>query len=221
MRSKILVSILIIFMSAATIAGVTMAWFTAQTEIENTFTAGTVELESDETGYFKDPIENWNPGDCVEKKFKVVNKGSKKIYLRASFTGEWFEKNEDGEWIPWDPQNEDGEDVNPVEIKVIDDMFGSSEKWQELDGYFYYYNTSMGPWRPNPVVDSGGKAYQTIKVCLDGPTADNAFQGKRFVLSVKFEAVQSSNNAVEDVWGVKWVSGFGGGRWEKVAAGAN
>jgi formylglycine-generating enzyme required for sulfatase activity len=39
-----------------------------------------------------------------------------------------------------------------------------------------------------------------LKICLNGSAAGNQYQGKVYKLTASYEAVQSSNNAAEDVW---------------------
>lgn len=66
------------------------------------------------------------------------------------------------------------------------------------DGYYYYVNYVPGTYNGTPLEDR--TVNLSGKVCLDGPSTGNEYQGKVFTLTTKFEAVQSSNDAVEDVW---------------------
>ena len=75
-RSIILGSTIIL--AVLLVAG-TMAWFTAEAEVTNTFTAGTVKIDVNESGQVTsaEPFKNLNPGDTVEKKVTVKSTGSK------------------------------------------------------------------------------------------------------------------------------------------------
>jgi len=66
------------------------------------------------------------------------------------------------------------------------------------DGYWYYKYPVAGSYTESDL------AARTIKltgrVCLNGEGTDNRYQGKLFLLTSFFEAVQSSNGAINDVW---------------------
>lgn len=188
MKRNILVSILIIAISASLLAGATMAWFTDATgPIENTFTAGTVTISADETvSPSLDMVENWNPGDEAEKEFTIINTGTKSIYLRAIITGQWFM--EDGE-TPFYPDP----DLNVVSLSFPD----SEQYWTRIGNTWYYNGPINGTY--SGASESERTAVLRIKVKLDGPATDNQYQGKVFKLFTTFEAIQSSNGAV-DTW---------------------
>ncbi|HBN84431.1 MAG TPA: hypothetical protein DDZ89_11355 [Clostridiales bacterium] len=191
MKRNIFISILIIAISASLIAGATMAWFTDATEpIENTFTAGTVEISANETKFPTPAMaENWNPGDEAEKEFTIINTGTKGIYLRATITGQWY--NKDGSiFVP-----------NPTDKTVVTwTFYGDGAAWTKdtLNDNTWYYN--------DPIAGTYSGATQeartvklNIKVKLAGAETDNQYQGKVFKLSTTFESIQSSNGAV-DTW---------------------
>ena len=86
----------------------------------------------------------------------------------------------------------------PDEDVPIIEIIGN--EWEENGSYFYYKKTLDGTYnarydRKNPTAEL------VLKLDLDGPKTGNQYQGKRFVLSVEFEAIQSSNKASDDRWG--------------------
>ncbi|HOC09262.1 MAG TPA: TasA family protein [Bacillota bacterium] len=66
MKKSILVGMLVFSLAALMVVGGTLAWFTSEAEVTNTFTAGTVEIEVVEDGAKGSIIENWNPGDTTD-----------------------------------------------------------------------------------------------------------------------------------------------------------
>lgn len=69
---------------------------------------------------------------------------------------------------------------------------------QGTDGYWYYKVSVPGTYTQTAIEN------RTIlfdsNVCLSGAGTDNQYQGKVFNMTVFFEAVQSSNGAVYDIW---------------------
>lgn len=190
MKRNIIVSILIIAVSATLIGGATMAWFTDVADpIENTFTAGTVEIDADETIYPNpDMVANWNPGDEAEKEFTIVNTGTKRIYLRGILTGQWY--NQDGTVFTPDP----------ADLEVVTWTFYDNEtaaNWTRVGDTWYYNEPINGTYTSQDAASRTVKLH--LKVKLDGPTTGNQYQGKVFKLTTVFESIQSSNGAV-DTW---------------------
>ncbi len=188
MNRRTILSVAIILLAVASVGGATMAWFTDQSDpINNTFTAGTVEIEADEVIIGEGvTMDNWNPGDCVEKKFTITNSGTKAIALRGIVTQQWYEL--DGtEWVEWapDPEGSNAAKVTFVGTGWTEDPTGS--------GIWYYDSDIPGTYtEANPV-----GVELNFKVCLDGPEAGNQYQGKRYIMSVTFQAIQASHS---DQW---------------------
>lgn len=61
MRRSLLIGLVVFSLAALLVVGGTMAFFTDNEKVENTLTAGTVEVEINEHG-FKD-ITNWQRGE--------------------------------------------------------------------------------------------------------------------------------------------------------------
>lgn len=75
---------------------------------------------------------------------------------------------------------------------------GLDWEW-EPDGYWYYTGVVPGTFL-------GATAEErticlNLTVCLSGPGTGNEFQGAQYLLYTFFEAVQSSHNASQEVWG--------------------
>lgn len=199
MKIKIALSMLVILFVIALSLGATMAWFTAESSIEeNIFTAGTLMIEAGESWEDDYEVENWNPGDCEEKEVTVEVTGSKSAYIRMQFDDGWYEEI-DGSWVSWTHSN----DVDPIKIRVVDEdnneVFHEfpTDDWVEDGGWYYYVGGDMEGY-----LASGATITVISQVCLDGPTADNEFQGKQYRLGFIFEAIQTSNYAAYYEWGV-------------------
>jgi len=194
MNKNLIISVLIIAISATLIGGATLAWFTDKVEpIENTFTAGTVTISAEET---LEPVlamkENWNPGDEAKKEFTIINTGTKGIYLRAKIEKGWF--NQDGTPFVPDP------DIDVVSIEFADEA--DAENWLIIGDYWYYKNDINGTYGGHN--EASRTVMLKLKVTLSGPDTDNQYQGKVFKMYTTFEAIQRSNGAAYDQWQVEY-----------------
>lgn len=88
MKSRILMSMLVIALAAALVGGATMAWFTdTATVTANTFTAGTLRVAAGAQTYTVG-IGNMAPGDTITGSFVVTNAGSLNLkYMTTAITG--------------------------------------------------------------------------------------------------------------------------------------
>ncbi len=192
MKRKLILSILVIIATVGLITGATYAWFTSETEpIENVFTAGTVLIEADEQVNHEEGLnmDNWNPGDEAEKEFTIVNKGTKGIKLRGIFEAQWYEMDENtGKWVEWTPEGDD----------AIEITYEAGDKWTQKEGEpnIWYYNEDI-PGSFTEEDESERTVKLKVKVKLDGEKANNQYQGKRFVLRARFQAIQASHS---DEW---------------------
>ncbi len=176
MNKKVILSLALIILAVAAVGGATMAWFTDSAKLDNTFTAGTLVIEGSDYWVGYDPGAVWqnvNPGDCKDKSFTINNIGSKHALLRFKWTGEWV-----------------GMPEGNVGLVTVTAPAG----WVKDGDYYYYVN--------GPLVPSTGTVTFALKVCIDGAGTDNKYQGKSFSLDFTFEAIQASNNASGDLWGV-------------------
>ena len=92
MKSRILVSMLVIALSAALVGGATMSIFTAQGETyKKPYAAGTVELSVfDLVSSTTIDIGNMAPGDTIEGEFKVKNTGSLPLWFKVDYEATGF-----------------------------------------------------------------------------------------------------------------------------------
>jgi hypothetical protein len=92
MKSRILVSMLVIALAAALVGGATMSIFTAQGETnEETYAAGTVKIVAgDQTFYETDTLKNMAPGDTINGEFVVENTGSLPLWFKVGYEATGF-----------------------------------------------------------------------------------------------------------------------------------
>lgn len=213
MKAKLILSMLVILIAIVATVGGTMAWFTAEEEITpNVFTAGTVTLTAYDSWVDGEDneIDNWNPGDCSDKTVKVTYKGTKRAFLRMLVEETWEDTDsEDGAW--------NDRAVPNVEWKVPDPNspgdyieWNDPAKWYLGADDFWYYDGDDTETSFELDLKAGGS--QTIhallgnydghtsdeiiimtKVCLDGLSTDNAYQGATYTVAIKFQAIQASH----------------------------
>lgn len=87
LRSGFIYGLFAILLAVALTGGMTNAWFTSGDTTENTFTAGTLDLEVSNSTVTQ--TGSWEIGECLENQYVITNSGSKKMYVRASFEGFW------------------------------------------------------------------------------------------------------------------------------------
>lgn len=202
MNRKIFTSLLVIGMALAAIAGGTLAWFTAEAQLDpNEFTAGTVKIEADEEFNVEGgAVENWNPGDCTDKEVWVEITGTKRTYLRMQFSEGWYENqgtDEEPNWVSWTPAG----DENPIVKKMGGALFPDEvDTWVKVGDWYYY----VGVGNPGARIDV------ISQVCLGG-TASNQFQGKQYRIGFNFQAIQTTHEACFEQWGVGYIDYDEGG----------
>lgn len=151
------------------------------------FDLNTVKL----IGYIAEE-ENWNPGDTNYTRYTIINTGTKAINLRAKLTGGWYKHVEDdfgGKWVPDDELSSDNVVITP-----------EGDDWVYEDGYLYYRPVIPGTYTKQDVKDRTAELKASVH--LKGKETGNEYQGKRFIITAEFEAVQASNNAPKEVWNV-------------------
>lgn len=185
MKKKNVVLISSIVLAVLLVVGGTMAWFTSETkEVTNTFKTGTVDIEVNEE-FDEDDNQNINPGDVKTKEVKVSNVGTKSAYIRVKLTPVW-----DGGKLPNEVEFHKG-DVVTTAIMAYYEILND---WQlHNDGWCYYpYIVEKDSPTPNIIEE----------VIFAGKYMPNTYQGKQFTLKVEAEAIQASNGAALDEWGV-------------------
>jgi predicted ribosomally synthesized peptide with SipW-like signal peptide len=125
---------------------------------------------------------NWNPGDINYIAYRVDNVGTKAIRLRAALSGVWQSYDEEqGIWVPDTTLETDN-----VVISLTADNGG---KWTLGDDGYYYYNGAInGTYSGN-----AESATLYLSVHLKGLETGNEYQGKRFVITPTFQAIQNSH----------------------------
>jgi hypothetical protein len=194
-----LISLLVIALAAAAIGGATMAWFTAEANLEQdgeqvTFTAGTVVVNVDEvpeiTTMEDRSIDNVNPGDCATICWNIRNVGTKRAELRVKVDSGWVDEVEEAE--------QEAEQV----VFFAPKPDSGWVMYEDEEGLWLYYIN--GPVAPVAGDDEG------VKLCLvvgfDGPSMDNRYQGLSYSIGGTVYAVQASNGAPEDLWGDAWTN---------------
>jgi hypothetical protein len=133
---------------------------------------------------------NWNPGDTNYIAYTVNNTGSKRVNLRVILSGKWQVFNEEsGQW-------EDALDSDPFfdsSNVVISPTADNQGKWTGSDGTYYYNTALSGTYTGTP-----GSAKLYLSVHLKGEETGNPYQGKRYVLTPTFQAIQASHSSTED-----------------------
>jgi|LFRM01.1.fsa_nt_gb predicted ribosomally synthesized peptide with SipW-like signal peptide len=137
-------------------------------------------------------LVRWNPGDKDKIGYYVRNIGTKSAYVRATFAGEWQQFDEEsGKWVPFSEG-----DPDLVSLNIHDDSAGLWTEMYDQNGKKYFvYNGDNGK------LESGQTAKLYLWIELDGPGTGNEYQDKRFVLSGKFDGVQTTHGARDEVWG--------------------
>jgi len=178
MKKSILVGMLVFSLAALMVVGGTLAWFTSEAEVTNTFTAGTVEIEVLEKGETED-ITNWNPGDTTDYDVSVKSLGSKQTYVRVKLEPEWY-----------NGEIEANVDKDNVELTLAENW---EKYWVLADGWYYYKNILGEDDETSLLLD---------KVHLKGKETGNEYQGLTLKIKVEAQAVQASNKAYQDAWGI-------------------
>ncbi|MDI3480646.1 MAG: hypothetical protein PWQ97_301 [Tepidanaerobacteraceae bacterium] len=176
MKKTLLIGSLVFLLVALLIVGGTMAWFTSEKSVANTFTAGTVKIEVNEHGF--EDITNWNPGDTTNKDVSVISEGSKATYVRVSLTPEWLDAN-------GSPTNLSVDNVNLI--------LANNDDWVYSNGWYYYKHILNQNDETSLLLDA---------VELIGAQTGNDYQGKTLRINVKAEGVQASHEAYKDAWGI-------------------
>ncbi len=198
---------------ALLVAGGTMAWFTANDKATNFFKVGTVKIKVIDE-FEESDAQNVNPGQCIDKKVKIKNIGSKDVYVRVRLNPKWYDGEEEvtvtAEYEVDKNKNlkisniervKDGE-IRPQGLwrfirwllsKLCPEKPDKPE-WISTDDYcdWVYYSHYLEPEEETE--------YLIEKVFFHGETMGNDIQGLTFKLEVEADAVQASHNAYKDVW---------------------
>ncbi len=200
-------TLIIILLLIVTI-GITIAFFSNSTILENLF--GTKEYGTTYTEEFISP-DNWLPGDTTDKTLVVTNSGKVDEAVRISYTEEWISKNGTtlSGLIDENGQLTD-EEENSERAVIIN--FSNLDDWTYNDGY-YYYKYRLAPneetssfiesvtFNPNVTLGNTCTEEETptgkrIQCNSSGEDYDNA----TYKLTFTIETVQF--NKYSSAWGV-------------------
>ena len=209
MRSRMMLSMLVIAMVAAVIGGATMAGFFYKVEVTNTFTMGTVEITADDSDYFTMDFTNVNPGDCLMKYIEVCNTGSKAITVDFDVLLVEIELDDARITGHWDGLCFNEVDVPEGDIEaLLNELFGV-DGWYKEEGVYYvtaetyvdavdvgfeYWVDGDGNYVPEPELAAKECATAKFKVCFPKETfGKNIFQGAEFNITFRVIGNQASH----------------------------
>lgn len=181
------------------VVGGTLAWFTSQDSVKNTFNTGAsndnngngIKIEEE----FKEPT-NMLPGDVVNKDVQVKNTATYDQFIKVKLKPTFVEVGKDGsrnEIKQREIINELGEkqtcilDTSKIILNFTENLKTDKNDgpWVK-DGDYYYY---MGKVKPN----------ELTSMLLDSVTLDsnagNEYRGLVFDIDVEAQSIQASNDA--------------------------
>lgn len=176
--------------SALTILGGTLAYFTTSTDIVNKFK--TALYQHSITEKFEAP-STWTPGTTTSKEITVTNTGNINMAVRASYTEEWVSSN--------------GNKLSLVDAENnVASIINFNDGWEkDSDGYYYYGSKSnMTVVKPNETTSSfisGVTFNENIKSSLketissDGKTITytsngTGYDNATYTLTIKIDTIQ-------------------------------
>lgn len=194
-KKKLLV---VLGISAFTILGGTLAYFTTSDTIVNNFKTALYQHSIVEN--FESPTD-WTPGTTTEKTIKVTNTGSIGMALRASYTEKWINAN--GEEISLTDNSDN-------RVSIIN--FGDG--WEKnADGYFYYgskenltklnNNETSTSFIESVTFNENVTADLEKNVSSDGQTitytsSGNSYDNAKYILTITIDTIQYDQ--ANNVW---------------------
>lgn len=184
--------------SALTILGGTLAYFTTSDTIQNVFKTALYQHQIVEK--FESPSD-WTPGTTTDKTIKITNTGSINMAVRASYTEKWITSN--GAELP---------------LKDIDNnvaaIINFNEGWtKSSDGHYYYGSkdnmTKLAPGETTNSFISGVTFNNNVKASLsqsisaDGHTitytsSGNGYDNATYKLTVRIDTIQYDQ--AKNIW---------------------
>lgn len=160
-------------------AGATLAYFTDNADTKNVLTMGHVDVELTEPNFdggTDNTITGVMPGQTITKDPTItLASGSLDALIRVKLDVTGFEEFD----------KDDGE--NQYVADVINGLNIDENKWQEVDGYYYYVGT---------LSDESGKNTAVLFDEVVIPTTwNNEVADMTFKINVSVEAVQADNLA--------------------------
>lgn len=174
-KSKVL-SVAVIALTIATIAGGTLAYFTDSKTAHNVITSGGIEIEIQEWADeakekpFED-IEGVMPGESCPKFVEIQNNDAN-AWVRVKFEISVTSAN-----------------GKPLDAKYI--SLETGDDWDLKDDGYYYYNTYLPASETSTFV---------LKAVHFGEDMPNAYQNCKVEVNVAAQAVQYANNVNATGW---------------------
>ena len=201
MNNKKSIIAIIILCSIITV-GITFAYFTSTSNIENIFNAGTYKTVTTEEFT---PPEYWRPGDETPKTITTKNEGTLPVRVRVKLTGTWTSKNDDT--LPLYFSCTSIASGNCTYIAAIDESveyvaiinLDNTDEWIKRGDYYYYINelapgeetsspirsVTFNPNTPPDVTCSSNSGEYTCESTGDG------YDGGTYQLNITTETVQA------------------------------
>ena len=173
----------IAFLCLVVLVGITIAFFTSTSNIDNIFNSGTYKTVTTEN--FVSPTD-WKPGDTTPKTITTKNEGTLPVRVRVKLTESWI--SEDSQELPIENNNE--------RMAIIN--FANESDWIK-DGDYYYYKRDLAPgesttsliesvtYNPNAVGNISCTADNGISSCK---TTGASYDGGTYLLNCSIETVQ-------------------------------
>lgn len=176
--------------SAFTILGGTLAYFTTSDNFENVFTIAKYQPQVVEE--FISP-ETWTPGTTTSKTITITNNGNINMAVRASYDEKWISSNGTNLSL----QDSDGN---------IASIINFNNDWaKDSDGYYYFGSkdnlTKLKPTETSSSFISGVTFNENITANLkkitssDGKTityesTGSDYDGAKYTLTIKIDTIQ-------------------------------
>ena len=179
------------FLCFITLVGVTIAYFTSTSTLENEFKSGKYKTVTEEN--FTSPT-NWKPGDTTPKTITTTNQGTLPVRVRVKLEESWTSENNND--LPLKYNNE--------RVSIIN--FDNQDDWIK-DGDYYYYIGDLAPgdstssliqsvtYNPNTPSDINCTSNNGVYNCQ---SSGDGYDGGTYTLNITIETVQA--DAVLSAW---------------------
>ena len=174
------------FLCFITLVGVTIAYFTSTSTLENEFKSGKYKTVTEEN--FTSPT-NWKPGDTTPKTITTTNQGTLPVRVRVKLEESWTSENNNDLLLKY----------NNERVSIIN--FDNQDDWIK-DGDYYYYIGDLAPgdstssliqsvtYNPNTPSDINCTSNNGVYNCQ---SSGDGYDGGTYTLNITIETVQSDS----------------------------
>ena len=174
--------------------GVTLAYFTSTSTLDNEFKSGRYKTVI--TDNFTSP-NDWKPGDTTPKTITTKNEGTMPVRVRVKLTESW--KSENGDDLPLIINTGRIEMEHYEPVSIIN--FANVDDWVQ-DGDYYYYIGELEPgdetssliesvtYNPNTPSDMNCTSVNGVYNCK---STGDGYDGGTYTLNAVVETVQSES----------------------------